>query len=159
MRTSGGRGLDGIPRQPSEVGFTIFGMNAIGLDDKVLEQECYFDVKQMYEFLDVRDLFTTYIKSSDSFTQVLPIFFYCQYLEISMERYASTFQTPNCKILRAVTSYYPDLGPLDFFHIAFDASLTSLDTALIHGLPWNNCATKRGFVKGLRLCQPFQPLS
>lgn len=91
MRTSGGRDLDGILRQPSEVGFTFFGMNAIGLDDKVWEQEFYFDVKQMYEFLDFRDLFT----SSKSFTQVLLIFYYCQYLEISMDGHASTVQTPN----------------------------------------------------------------
>lgn len=90
MRTSRGRGFDGISRQPSEMGFTFFGMNAFGLDNKVWEQEFYFDVKQMYEFLDVKDLITTYIKSSNSFTQVLSIFCYCQFLEISIDGYAST---------------------------------------------------------------------
>lgn len=53
--TSGESDFDGIPRQLSDPGFINFGMDAIGLNNKVWEQEIHFDVKQMYEILDVED--------------------------------------------------------------------------------------------------------
>ena len=56
--TTGERGTDGIPREPSNLGFTIFGMDAIGLDDKIWDQESYIDVQEMYDILDARDLST-----------------------------------------------------------------------------------------------------
>lgn len=53
--TSGERGSDGILRQLSEVGFTIFGMDSIGLYNRIWEQETYLDIKDMYEILDGKD--------------------------------------------------------------------------------------------------------
>ena len=54
--TTGERGSDGIPREPSNLGFTIFGMDAIGLGNKIWEQESFIEVKEMYSILDARDL-------------------------------------------------------------------------------------------------------
>jgi hypothetical protein len=54
--TTGERGSDGIPREPSNLGFTIFGMDAIGLGNKIWEQESFIEVEEMYSILDARDL-------------------------------------------------------------------------------------------------------
>ncbi|KAJ5962012.1 hypothetical protein N7501_006953 [Penicillium viridicatum] len=54
--TTGERGSDGIPREPSNLGFTIFGMDAIGLGNKIWEQESFIEVEEMYTILDARDL-------------------------------------------------------------------------------------------------------
>ncbi|KAJ5551689.1 hypothetical protein N7535_000367 [Penicillium sp. DV-2018c] len=54
--TSGERGSDGIPDEPSNLGFTIFGMDAIGLDSKAWERVRLIEVEDMYNMLDSRDL-------------------------------------------------------------------------------------------------------
>ncbi|CAI7588088.1 unnamed protein product [Penicillium viridicatum] len=54
--TTGERGSDGIPREPCNLGFTIFGMDAIGLGNKIWEQESFIEVEEMHSILDARDL-------------------------------------------------------------------------------------------------------
>ncbi|KAJ6151646.1 hypothetical protein N7470_007243 [Penicillium chermesinum] len=56
--TTSDSGKDGIPRGPSNLGFTIFGMDATCLDNKILDQESCIEVKEMYDILDARDLST-----------------------------------------------------------------------------------------------------
>ncbi|KAJ5803622.1 uncharacterized protein N7503_006072 [Penicillium pulvis] len=56
--TTGERGSDGIPREPSNLGLTISGMDAVGLDNKTWEQESFIEVEDMYNILDARDLST-----------------------------------------------------------------------------------------------------
>ncbi|KAJ5130651.1 uncharacterized protein N7515_006690 [Penicillium bovifimosum] len=56
--TSGERGSDGIPDEPGNLGFTIFGMDAIGLDNKTWERLSLIEVGDMYNILDARDLST-----------------------------------------------------------------------------------------------------
>ncbi|KAJ5159362.1 uncharacterized protein N7482_006366 [Penicillium canariense] len=56
--TSGESATDGLSREPSNLGFTIFGMDAIGLDDKIWDQRSHVEVQEMYDILDARDLST-----------------------------------------------------------------------------------------------------
>lgn len=56
--TSGESATDGLSREPSNLGFTIFGMDAIGLDDKIWDQKSHVEVQEMYDILDARDLST-----------------------------------------------------------------------------------------------------
>ncbi|OKO96879.1 hypothetical protein PENSUB_10433 [Penicillium subrubescens] len=56
--TSGQSATDGLRREPSNLGFTIFGMDAIGLDDKIWDQRSHVEVQEMYDILDARDLST-----------------------------------------------------------------------------------------------------
>jgi hypothetical protein len=56
--TTAERGSDGIPNEPSNLGFTIFGMDAIGLGNKIWEQESFIEVEEMYNILDAKDLST-----------------------------------------------------------------------------------------------------
>lgn len=53
--TSNERGPYGIPREPSNLGFTVFGMEAIGLGDKIWDRNKSIEVEEMYAILDARD--------------------------------------------------------------------------------------------------------
>ncbi|KAJ5542853.1 hypothetical protein N7535_005276 [Penicillium sp. DV-2018c] len=55
---SGQSATDGLSREPSYLGFTIFGMDVIGLDDKIWDQRSHVEVQEMYDILDARDLST-----------------------------------------------------------------------------------------------------
>ncbi|KAJ5145720.1 uncharacterized protein N7515_000284 [Penicillium bovifimosum] len=56
--TVGESGSDGIPRGPGDLGFTIFGMDAVGLDNKTWEKGSYIEVEDLYNILDARELST-----------------------------------------------------------------------------------------------------
>jgi hypothetical protein len=56
--TSGKSATDGLSREPSNLGFTIFGMDAIGLDDKIWGHRSHVEVQEMYDILDARDIST-----------------------------------------------------------------------------------------------------
>lgn len=53
--TTGETSAEGISREPSHLGFTIFGMDAIGLTDKIWDQRSHVEVEEMYDILDARN--------------------------------------------------------------------------------------------------------
>lgn len=51
---TGERDSEGIQRELSNLGFTSFGMDAVGLDNKTWEQERFIEVEDMYNIRDAR---------------------------------------------------------------------------------------------------------